>query len=866
MATGVPPQQVTSRNDHPVKKVKIIDKNVPLETNKFYANLFLGNQTSAIWTQPYSLVWAKGAGKTWGLTVSHIERKQLAFGPDGQTPPRYFIAPVGIQQIVMSAEELGPDTVLSTEELKGFSAYANLAPSVDDDPIISFPLVQGMGFVTALYNKAKPQLNSGVFFRTLKYVEQLNGITYKYQLTLEDDSSWLIYATPVGSMGAPPFVLKSNKLIEGPDGFVGSIQIAKNPAEAEGEEVYDSSAGAFATNATISGTVDGDSGSYTIEWGKDGVKNQTLLMFTLAHQMESFDQATKDALTKIELATTTKGYAKAVVADKITMVESEMPASIGFGPWVPDRNGEGSGSEKLDLNAEARKMVQSSGAVELGQNFTAQTNLDSMYYSGKGLAKFAGIIYTVQTMGKDTELAAAGLVKLKDAIKTFIDNKQVVPLVYDNVWKGVVSSASYGGDLGQDFGNTLYNDHHFHYGYFVYTAAVIGHLDPAWLEEGSNKAWINMLVRDFANPSGSDPYFPFQRSFDWFMCHSWAKGLADSGDGKDQESTSEDTFATYALKMWGKTLGDPYMEGRANLQLACQRRSLKNYFLLEDNNQVQPKQFVPNKVAGILFDNKVDHTTYFGAKPEMIQGIQMIPINPSSAYTRGKKFVQEEWDAYFSDGRADKAEGGWKGILYANQILIDPFASLEYFSDPNFDMNTLDGGASRTFYLAYAAAMAGNAPSGNTPSGGAGATEAAKSEPMKSPCPSPVAMKPVEEAKVEPVKVPCTISLDTKPSETGEKTEPVKLPCTLFANKPAEEAVKAEPAKTPCPLSSAQPAPVEQDAEDVEPGPNDDWEWTYDSDGGDADSEWEWEDRTNKNADHKENEGSKPGCNGMRKN
>ncbi|KAL5432853.1 hypothetical protein PMIN06_011875 [Paraphaeosphaeria minitans] len=711
MATDAPPQQVKHRDDHPIKKINIVDGDVPVYTNKFYANLFLGEQNFPIWTHPYSLAWAKGTGDTWGMSVSHIERSQFAWGE--QTPPRYWIAPIGIQDVVLSAKELGTSTVLSTEELTGFSVYANLAPSVNSEPIISFPLVQGMGFVTALYNNARPQLNSGVFFRTLDYIGRLNGITYKYRIALEDDSHWLLYATPVGSVGAPPFTLVDNHLIEGPNAFIGSIQIAKNPAGGPGEQIYDSTAGAFATNATISGKLNGAFGSYTLEWGKSGVKNQTLFMFAIPHQVESFDQASKDALTDIELVTTTKGYAKGVVADKITMVEPELPASIGFAPWVPDNGNGNSGSENIELNDQMRIMVQSSGALELGQNFTAQTRLDSMYYSGKGLAKFASVIYTVQTLGRDTELAAAGLVKLKDAFNVFINNTQPLPLVYDNVWKGVVSSGSYGGgDLGLDFGNTLYNDHHFHYGYFVYTAAVVGHLDPTWLDQGSNKAWVNMLVRDFANPSADDPYFPFQRSFDWFMCHSWAKGLFDSGDGKDQESTSEDTFATYALKMWGKTIGDAYMEGRANLQLACQKRSLRNYFLLESDNQVQPSQFLPNKVTGILFENKVDHTTYFGANPEYIQGIHMIPLNPSSAYTRSRKFVQEEWDTYFSDGRADKAVAGWKGILYANQILIDPFAALEFFSDPNFDMSLLDGGASRTFYLAYAAAMAGGASGG----------------------------------------------------------------------------------------------------------------------------------------------------------
>jgi len=712
MATDSPPPQIKSRNDHAVKKLNIVDKDVPIETNKFYANFFLGGQNFPVWTHPYSLAWAKGTGDTWGISVSHIERSQLAW--DSATPPRYWISPIGIQHIVLSAAELGQDTVLSTEELTAFSAYVNLAPSASSAPVISFPCVQGMGFVTGLYNKAKPQLQSGVFFRTVKYVEQLNGITYKYQVQLEDGSQWLLYATPVGSLGAPPFTLINNKLIEGPEGFTGSIQIAKNPLEATGEKLYDSTAGAFATNATISATVEGELGSYTLDWGKSGVQNQTLLMYALPHHIESFDDATKAALTDMQLVTTTKGTAQAIVADRMTMVEPDLPASIGFAPWVPSSSGGNGGTENTDLDESVRVLVKSAGALELGQDFDKQTRLDSMYYSGKGLAKFAGIIYTMQTMGKDTELAAAGLLKLKDAFNVFVNNTQPLPLVYDTVWKGVVSSGTYNtGDTGLDFGNALYNDHHFHYGYFVYTAAVIGHLDPTWLDQGTNKAWVNMLVRDFANPSSTDPYFPFQRSFDWFMCHSWAKGLFDSGDGKDQESTSEDTFATYALKMWGHTSGDAYLEARAALQLACQKRSLRNYFLLASDNKVQPAAFLPNKVTGILFENKVDHTTYFGANPEYIQGIHMLPLNPSSAYTRPRKFVQEEWDAYFSNGRADKVVGGWKGVLYANLALVDPSAALQYFSDPNFDMGTLDGGASRTWYLAYAAAMGGAGTTGS---------------------------------------------------------------------------------------------------------------------------------------------------------
>ena len=163
--------------------------------------------------------------------------------------------------------------------------------------------------------------------------------------------------------------------------------------------------------------------------------------------------------------------------------------------------------------------------------------------------------------------------------------------------------------------------------------------------------------------------------------------------------------------MWGKVSGDVNMEARGNLQLAVQARSLRNYFLLGKDNKVQPDKFLANRVTGILFENKIDHTTYFGANIEYIQGIHMIPLNPSTSYTRPKTFVKEEWEAYFSNGRADKVEGGWRGILYANLAQIDPEAAWKFFSNPKFDAKLLDPGASRTWYLAYSAAMmAANAP------------------------------------------------------------------------------------------------------------------------------------------------------------
>lgn len=707
IAIDAPPAQIQSRSDHPVAQLGITNQTNPVETNKFYANLFLGGQSNAAWTHPYSVSWSKGTGNalSWGLAVSHIERSQLAWASGD--PPEYFANPIGLQSIIFSAAELGSSTTLTTDTLEAFSANVNLVPSRGADPLISFPLVQGMGFVTGLYNGATPYVESGIFFRTLTYVGQVNYVTYKYRIVLEDSTNWLLYATPTGSLGAPPFTLQNSTLIKGPANFYGTIQVAKNPANTSGEASYDASAGSYAITATISGSIDNGSGSYTLAWTKGGIQNQTLIMFGLPHHVESFDSTTSGGLTDIELETTTKGMAKAVGRDQFTMVESNLPSDIGFAPWVPGTNG-APGSQGNTLPSAAISAINSAGAVELNEDMNAQTNLNSMYYSGKALAKFAGIIYTVNDLGSNSALAAAGLTKLKDSFNVFVNNTQPYPLVYDTVWKGAVSSGTYiAGDSGIDFGNTYYNDHHFHYGYFVWAAAVIGYLDPAWLTEGTNKAWVNMLVRDYANPSTKDPYFPFSRSFDWYHGHSWAKGLFESSDGKDEESSSEDAFSSYAIKMWGKVTGDPNMEARGNLQLAVHARSLQNYFLLESTNTVQPAKFIPNKVTGILFENKVDHTTYFGTNIEYIQGIHMIPLNPSSAYTRTSSFVKEEWNTHFANGVADSVQGGWKGILYANLAIIDPVTSYNFFANENFKSSFLDGGASRTWYLAYAAGLGG---------------------------------------------------------------------------------------------------------------------------------------------------------------
>jgi hypothetical protein len=80
------------------------------------------------------------------------------------------------------------------------------------------------------------------------------------------------------------------------------------------------------------------------------------------------------------------------------------------------------------------------------------------------------------------------------------------------------------------------NDHHFHYGYYLRAAGLVGRYDPNWL--ASYQGAIDLLRQDVANFDRTNTNYPFLRNFDVYSGHSWATG--DAGDGgENQESTSE---------------------------------------------------------------------------------------------------------------------------------------------------------------------------------------------------------------------------------------------------------------------------------------------------------------------------------------
>jgi endo-1,3(4)-beta-glucanase len=414
-----------------------------------------------------------------------------------------------------------------------------------------------MSFITGGYRNATPIIqcpDSG--FRSISPPISVDKST-KYRVQDNRGRNWVVYVSPVITVpyDATAFRQIDKNTLVGPSGFEGTIQLAKVASDDDSDRIYDKAAGSFVVEAVLTGSVTDSRGVYSLNYTKIG--NAPLLMFILPHHIQSLDPDLKPQVTKLQLRTTTKGMATAIWADRLTFIEPNLPTTMGFGPWTPTL-----GAAKVRYHQGTLDLVAVTAEQDLRRAMAEQTPPDSMYYAGKTLAKFATLLWVMKdVLTTLSPQYPAGLVKLKKDMAAYVENRQQYPLFYDDSWKGIVSNAGFN-DPGADFGNTYYNDHHFHFGYFVYACAVIGYLDPEWLTQGDNKAWCQMLVKDFAEADYKGRDYPFSRSFDWWNGHSWAKGLFESADGKDEESTSEDGFASFAVKMWGRVIGDGDMEKR----------------------------------------------------------------------------------------------------------------------------------------------------------------------------------------------------------------------------------------------------------------------------------------------------------------
>ncbi len=320
------------------------------------------------------------------------------------------------------------------------------------------------------------------------------------------------------------------------------------------------------------------------------------------------------------------------------------------------------------------------------------------YFGGKSLARDANLLSLAEQLGVD-EVSGPLREELTAALREWAEPdgcsvRYARCFVYDPAVRGVVGKTP-------SFGSEEFNDHHFHYGYFLYAAGVVAAEDPALAADLAPV--LDLLAADVAAGAGSDD-LPALRVFDAYAGHSWASGYSPFADGNNQESASEAVSAWNGLALWAAASGDDELEAQARWLLSAEAASAKAYWTDFDRDDPAIDGFTPS-VTSLVWGGKRDYATWFSAEPGAMLGILVLPSQPVADYLAGDpERIRANLDAEL-DGARDAA-ASWD-VMFGDQLLM--YASLAGPDDATSALEVarslpeerIDDGSTRSYLLAF---------------------------------------------------------------------------------------------------------------------------------------------------------------------
>ena len=253
-------------------------------------------------------------------------------------------------------------------------------------------------------------------------------------------------------------------------------------------------------------------------------------------------------------------------------------------------------------------------------------------------------------------------------------------------------------DVNEDFGNGFYNDHHFHYGYHIYAAAVVAKHRPEWGRRMYER--VLLYVRDIANPSVYDKNFPMFRQKDFYLGNSWAAGLMSmelSPHGREQESSSEAIAAFEGVSLFGAAMMNAFKDDAENLESARMVRNVGEFLTsmeveaanrywhvwgehegstsnsstvkdstLTTHMNTYPSQYT-KKVVGMMHDTMASFQTWFAPQDVVSYGIQLIPFTAVAQRRDNTEWTKELYPVYAKSCEvADMGSGQNSGFCVKN--------------------------------------------------------------------------------------------------------------------------------------------------------------------------------------------------------
>ncbi|KAK7266717.1 hypothetical protein RIF29_19368 [Crotalaria pallida] len=626
----------------------------PLPTNSFFQNFVLKNGDQPEYIHPYLIQSSNSS-----LSVSYPSRSSNSavisqvFNPD------------------LTISSIDNNTKQSSNGKHVISSYSDLSVTLDiPSSNLSFFLVRGSPFVTASVTHKTP-LSITTNHAILSFSSQ-HSLT-KHTVSLNNGQTWLIYAS------SPIKFDHTLSEITSDEAFSGIIRIALLPdSDSKHEPVLDR----FSTCYPVSGdAVIREPFRVEYAWEKRGWGDLLLLAHPLHLQLLS-----------------NRGIDVIVLDDfKYNSIDGELVGVVGDS-WILE-------SDPVSITWHSTFGVKEESIDEIvstlvkdveGLDSSAITTTSSYFY-GKLIARAARFALIAEEV-LHFDVIPKVRKFLKETIEPWLEGTfKGNGFLYDQTWGGLITLQG-STDAGGDFGFGIYNDHHYHLGYFLYAIAVLAKIDPAWGRKYKPQAYS--LVKDFLTlERSSKSNYTRLRMFDLYALHSWAGGLTEFSDGRNQESTSEAVHAYYSAALLGLAYGDAHLVSIGSTLTSLEILGTQTWWHVKEGSDLYEEDFTKeNRVVGVLWANKRDSGLWFAPAEwrECRLGIQLLPIVPiSEAVFSNVDYVKElvEWTlpALSREGVGE----GWKGFAYAlegvydNEGALKKIRSLNGFDDGNSLTNLL---------------------------------------------------------------------------------------------------------------------------------------------------------------------------------
>ena len=303
------------------------------------------------------------------------------------------------------------------------------------------------------------------------------------------------------------------------------------------------------------------------------------------------------------------------------------------------------------------------------------------YWQGKGLQRIAKLLDVVEAQG-DAAATARLLDLIKGRMETWFSGESGKTYFQKDATLGTVLAHPQ-----EYFSIDQMNDHHFHYGYWIRTAAEIALRDPQWASRERYGAIVDLLVADIATTQRGGRDFPFLRTFDPYEGHSWASGVGLGAWGNNQESSSEAINAWAGLILWGEVTGNRELRDLGVYLFATESEAVQHYWFDVHGLVFTPEYRAVRTEVSMLFGGKVAHNTWWTDEPRQIKGINLLPVTTASLHLardpaylrRSLATLDAEVAAWLGRGKSykDLDRDIWQDIFAKVLALADPAEALK---------------------------------------------------------------------------------------------------------------------------------------------------------------------------------------------